>query len=409
MRPFRLTLSLCAVLSFFPAVAPASTAPELMSYQGVLHSGTSTLEGPQDMVFRFFDTETGGAALLIDSHTIASGGQITTSAGTFQVLLGGGAVTDGPGAGTITGLADLFAAHGDVYLETEVNGETMAPRARIAAAAFALNAHTLDGQGSGAFVPSTTNASLAFRALRQGATLLYEGPATVRVKPGVLGFPDGKVRQSTQDLLWSFANGVGPLGLDTGAEASDTWYYLYAVPDPGNDDQFTVIGSAAAPVQAGGAGPTGYATARFVGSVKNNTSSDLWPFTRHDAVVKFFGNVGYWGNSLGAESPLNTWSPFNTASYQPLTSRSVYTNCYYDAWSTTALVYYVTASVTTTPIYPTWLVADAGDGTSITMSELPTVGRQFYWRAELFAGLTNGANQNRVFAFVGYSEDLNEY
>ncbi len=389
-------------------LARASVSPSLMSYQGVLRSGTSTLEGAQDMVFRFFASESGGDALLIDSHTGASGGAVTASAGTFQVMLGGGVVSDGPATGTLTGLSDLFAQQGDVYLETEVNGEVMAPRVRIASAAYALNAHTLDGQGASAFVPVSTNASLAFKSLRQGATLLYENASTVRVKPGVLGFPDGKLRESTGDLVWSFTNGVGPLGLDVGAEAANTWYYLYAVPNAGNDDQFTVVASISAPTQVGGTGPVGYATARFVGSVKNGTTSDLWPFNRSGGAVQFYGLVGQWANSTGAESPLNTWSPVSTVAYQPLTSRSVYSDCYYDAWNS-ALAYYVAPTTSTSPIYYTWLVGDWGDGVSIAKVEIPTVGRQFYWRAEVYSGWANGTGQFRQFSFSGYGEDLTEY
>lgn len=410
MQRTRLLLIAIGAVLLASSAAFAAAPPGVMSYQGVLRSGTTPLDGPQDMVFRFFADEAGGDALLVDSHTSAQGGQVTASAGTFQVLLGAGVVTDGPAPGTFTGLADVFAAHGDVYLETEVGGETLAPRVRIASSAYALNAHALDGLGAAAFVPATSNASLAFKALRQGATLVFEGAATVRVKPGVLGFPDAKLRESTADLLWSFANGVGPLGLDAGVEATDTWYYLYAIPDPGNDDMFTVVASVEAPAQAGGTGPGGHPVHRFIGSIRNNGAGDIFSFNRLGDTVRFLGDVGSWRVFTGSESPLNTWVPVDAAGFQPVTSRSIVTSFWYDGFgASTSLVYWVVAGASAAPAQFQLLCSDWGDGADTGEQVIPTLGRQFSWRAGLHTWSNNGAGQHREFSYVGYGENLQEY
>ena len=55
-------------------------------------------------------------------------GAVTVTGGLFNVEIGSGSVTDGSGPGTFSTLADVFGQHADLYLEVEVNGETLSPR-----------------------------------------------------------------------------------------------------------------------------------------------------------------------------------------------------------------------------------------------------------------------------------------
>ena len=65
----------------------------------------------------------------------------------------------------------------------------------------------------------------------------------------------------------------GANGLDTGAEAADTWYYIYAIAD--SNDVLPVAGlfsiSNTTPTL-----PVGYDRFRFIGAARNDSSSDLY-------------------------------------------------------------------------------------------------------------------------------------
>lgn len=89
-----------------------------------------------------------------------------------------------------------------------------------------------------------------------------------------LTLQDGKQRTFTGTLAWSFTNGVADLGLDTGAEASSTWYYMYAVPKSGADDFLTVRASVTGPAT----GPTGYSNWKYLGAFRNNGSGNILKF-----------------------------------------------------------------------------------------------------------------------------------
>ena len=64
---------------------------------------------------------------------------------------------------------------------------------------------------------------------------------TMTVKMNDGNFYDG----DASELTFSFSNPNGNLGLDTGSEASDTWYYLYAIP---NGSTFSIIASTISPL-----------------------------------------------------------------------------------------------------------------------------------------------------------------
>jgi hypothetical protein len=167
-------------LTWLLALSPgpfAANPPALIDYQGVLRSAADApLSGTYDMTFRFFDAESGGSEILLDRH-LASGAQaVAVDAGLFSVGLGGGAVSDGSGPGTYTSLSAVFRDYGAVWLEIEINSEVLAPRTRILAGAYALNAtsaQTADQLGghSGSYYLDTS----ATRQAKFG-TLLVESP-----------------------------------------------------------------------------------------------------------------------------------------------------------------------------------------------------------------------------------------
>ena len=69
-------------------MAQAMQPPDLINYQGVLRDAADKpLDGTFPMVFHFFDAETGGNEILVDSHA-----SVVVSGGLFNVQLGDGAV-----------------------------------------------------------------------------------------------------------------------------------------------------------------------------------------------------------------------------------------------------------------------------------------------------------------------------
>jgi hypothetical protein len=107
-----------------------SPSATLFSYQGqLLDAAGDPVAGSADMTFRLYHQETDGTAFWTEAHT--GGNAVSVSNGLFHVLLGSLVPIDP---------ADLTA---DVYLELEVNGETLAPRELFTSVVYAVEAGTL--------------------------------------------------------------------------------------------------------------------------------------------------------------------------------------------------------------------------------------------------------------------------
>jgi hypothetical protein len=146
-----LAIALCA-----GHVIGGATPPDLINYQGVLRDASDRpLDGDYDMVFRFYNAETGGDEILIDRHTAGDSEPVTVSGGLFSVPLGAGAIQDGTGLGNYLSLADVFRDYGEVWLRVEVGGEVLDPRVRVIASAYALNSEHLDGNAASFFLDTS--------------------------------------------------------------------------------------------------------------------------------------------------------------------------------------------------------------------------------------------------------------
>ena len=108
--------------------ACAASVPGMMSYQGKLtgNDGQPASDGTYSVVFSLYTQETGGTALWTESRSVQVAG------GIFSVLLG-----------SITAMPDT-AFQGTTWLETQVNGATLAPRTRIVSAGYAMLAKTAE-------------------------------------------------------------------------------------------------------------------------------------------------------------------------------------------------------------------------------------------------------------------------
>ena len=113
--------------SDFPSVQPAaidSPSSLLFSYQGQLNDsdGNPITDSAVNMTFKLYDVAENGTACWSEEHTGTNA--VSVQSGLFNVLLG-----------QITPI-DTACLANDVYLELDVNGETMSPRELLTSVAF---------------------------------------------------------------------------------------------------------------------------------------------------------------------------------------------------------------------------------------------------------------------------------
>jgi hypothetical protein len=172
MRPpsIRFTLACLAVVSASLGLSVAATSPPaLLNYQGVLRDATDKpRNGTFDMTFHFFDALTAGNEILVDAHTTPNG--VVVSNGLFGAVLGGGAISDGSGTGFYNSLDGVFRDFDTVYLEVQIGSETLAPRTRVVAAPYSLNAGSLGGLAPSKYLDTSVGGQI-----KDGALACNEG------------------------------------------------------------------------------------------------------------------------------------------------------------------------------------------------------------------------------------------
>lgn len=161
-------------------------------------------------------------------------------------------------------------------------------------------------------------------------TLRRTGDATISVLPdfgedgGItrITLQDGYQRIVSNNLSWDFANGVADLGLDTGAEAANTWYYLYLIPKSGNNGMLSVRASVTPPP----VGLTGYSNWKYIGSFYNDAGSRIRRFNQRGSDVFSWLQERDLFNVTSADgSPV----ALPLTSFVPVTADSVRCNGYY--------------------------------------------------------------------------------
>ncbi len=209
-----------ALVIFWTASVFAATPPAQINYQGVLRdAGDKPLTGTYDIAFSFWDAVSGGNEILDDAHLVSGTGGVAVTNGLFNIALGSGTLTDGPGTGTYTSLDQVFRDYPAVWLQVQIGSETLSPRTQVIAAAYALNATNLNGQPSSGYVDTsstsqTKTGSLSFDNSVSGSTTAVTG------KGGNLG---GSFSNYTGAGQVSLASG------DDGIVTSGTRYGLYSV------------------------------------------------------------------------------------------------------------------------------------------------------------------------------------
>jgi hypothetical protein len=151
--------------SSFTQVVNAASAPNIISYQGRVTdaNGTPVTDTSLEMEFFFYDALESGNCIWSNTSDSCDSGDpdlnavrtVSLSSGLFSELLGD--VDDAEAYAAITD--SIFGDNASVYLEVVIEEETLTPRKRLAAVPYALNADTLDGIDSTAWLQSANNLS----------------------------------------------------------------------------------------------------------------------------------------------------------------------------------------------------------------------------------------------------------
>ncbi len=217
-----------AVLALLVASSAARAAlpPTRVNYQGVLRgSADAPLTGSYDMRFGFWDAATGGVEIMLDEHAAATGDAVTVSGGLFDVLLGGGNLTDGSGPGTYTSLDAVFRDHSDVWLEVRIEGETLAPRTHIQSAPYALNATSANDSARLAGQPGSYYLDTSSAAQTKLGRVLFDNAAGTGAAVEAVGADGGGTFRDGDGSAYSFVGrdgyGIEGYGTSRGAYFKD--------------------------------------------------------------------------------------------------------------------------------------------------------------------------------------------
>ena len=128
--------SAVVALSLMVAGLASAEVPERLVYTGALSDQGQPFEGSVDMVFSIFDTASGGTALWSESHegVAVTGGRLTVELGLSQ-----------------TTLSEVFDGR-KLYLDVNVDGQSMLPRVPVASVPYAFRA--IDSDTVGGLTPA---------------------------------------------------------------------------------------------------------------------------------------------------------------------------------------------------------------------------------------------------------------
>ena len=240
-----------------------------------LNSGGSGTEGP---FFAGYAPATGalrGFSIGLDGATVTAG---TLAA---QFLVGGAVV------------ATVTLNTTDTVFKVDSATTPVVPAGSKIEVQFVKTGLTLSATpcnvGLRAFVSLSTSINQLGEQTPIKMAWVANGQVSLSAKTGslmALNFNDGRQRLHSGTLTFDFANGTGANGLDTGAEAASTWYYLYAVPAGVGD--FMLKASTTSPV--GGGGPTGQTVWKYIGAFRNNASSNIFSFFQDGRTFWFTAN-----------------------------------------------------------------------------------------------------------------------
>ncbi|MCU0230020.1 MAG: hypothetical protein MUC67_01455 [Acidobacteria bacterium] len=217
MKQFaKIGLAAVLVAGFFTGAMAGIEPSPFINFQGVLRdAGDNPLDGNFDMTFRFFNAAAAGSEILVDRHMTGGTGAVRVTAGLFSAVLGGGAVADGSGPGIYTDLAQVSRDYATVYLEVQVGAETLSPRTRIHAAAYALNTGYLGGKAPTEYLDTSSTAQTKVGQLTLDTSEPPGGTGLTVYGDAVAGYFENTDGVGSVSLAKNTVDGV--IGLDVRA------------------------------------------------------------------------------------------------------------------------------------------------------------------------------------------------
>lgn len=192
----------------------------------------------------------------------------------------------------------------------------------------------------------------------------------------------------TVDITSSGAN-----GLDTGSEASDTWYYIWLISN-GSTVSGLLSASSTNPTL-----PAGYSKKRLIGAVRNNSSSNFKQFTQFNKRVQYLDSETiYAAHSI-------SWVAIDCTSFVPANSHII--TCGWMSQSTTSgSAHYVFVAPGTKSGTGSGGVYIAGVGGSPTSTQSLTVSDALLDSSRVFS-IYGSNTTNAEFAYsFGFVLDL---
>ncbi|MFQ6027348.1 MAG: hypothetical protein ACE5Q6_07635 [Dehalococcoidia bacterium] len=157
----------------------------------------------------------------------------------------------------------------------------------------------------------------------QGLNLAFVSPSSVSIGGGNARSSDDTHNISVSTPLTVDLTTSGAGGLDTGAEAPDTFYFVYVIFDTNGANPVAGLlsVSSSSPTL-----PVGYNKFRRIGTVRNNSSSDIIPFSQfgdtNDREMYYNGPVGARNVLTGGAALVVT--AVDLSAFMPPTSRLAY-------------------------------------------------------------------------------------
>jgi len=184
-----------------PASSAATAVPPLIRYSGIAKDADGKpLTGEGNISFLIYTQEEGGSPLWVESQTVA-----LDNAGRYQVQLG---------AASLNGIPlELFATGEARWLEIQIAGQKVQPRALLASVAYAMkagDATTLGGLPASAFALAGTK-SAAFATALTSQTATPDANSTVTTPGGTTGYLPVFTGADTlgDSILFSSSTGIG--------------------------------------------------------------------------------------------------------------------------------------------------------------------------------------------------------
>lgn len=107
-----------------------------------------------------------------------------------------------------------------------------------------------------------------------GYDIIFQSTSQVYLNPGSTVDDSGSMNITLQSQISISLNTSGKNGLDTGTKSANAWYYLFGILNPTSSEVAGLLSSSYTSPTL----PSGFTKKRFLGTVRTNSSSNIWSF-----------------------------------------------------------------------------------------------------------------------------------